>query len=81
MWPAEEVFNLRLRDRLDVVELTIWEVFDYAERKARHLSQILGKDPEYFLGLMFDRGTLYHLMSRLPDRGSSASPNGGLAVV
>lgn len=63
----EERFARRLKTRLDLVDEAVQSVVEYAQRKARRLSSMLGRDEEYFLSLMFDWGSFLHPMERLPE--------------
>ena len=62
----ETVFARRLKTRLDSVEVAVQDVFEYAQLCAQHLADTLGKDPQYYLGVIFDRGAFIHPMSRPP---------------
>ena len=62
----ETLFARRLKTRIDSVEVAVRDVFEYAQLCAQHLADTLGKDPQYYLGIIFDRGTFIHPMSRPP---------------
>lgn len=72
----EKRFYSRLDAHLGAVEATIQSVFRYAQRKARHLSETLGRDPDYYLGFIFDRCALLHPMSRYSNSDPWELPKG-----
>ncbi|KAI1788545.1 hypothetical protein LXA43DRAFT_1097239 [Ganoderma leucocontextum] len=75
--PSER-FERRLRTRLDAVEDAVQDVYDYARRRAQRLSDALGQDPEYYLGVMFDWGAFLHPMPKDTESDLPGSLDGGL---
>ena len=71
----EERFARRIESRLDAVEYAVQDVYEYAQHKARKLTRKLGRDPEYYLRVIFDRGAFIHPMSRDPSLNSLAFPD------
>ena len=74
----DERFRRHLETRTDVVEAAMLDVFAYAERRAQCLSDTFGHKSEYFLALMFDRGSFVYPMSRHSMSRPSESPNSEL---
>ena len=73
--PPDERFRRRLETRIDTVEAAMLDVFEYAERRAQRLSDTSGHNSEYFLALMFDRGSFIYPMSKHSMSAASESPS------
>lgn len=52
----------RAEEHYIIVEEVVQRVYDYARTSAQHLSNVCGREEEYYLRLMFHRGAVLHPM-------------------
>ena len=61
---SDTLISGRAEHLLDGVEVAVQEVYRFAHAKAQHLANTVGRDPDYYMRMMFRRYALLHPMPK-----------------